>query len=319
MSATQTLHPGQVSCATQRCAAGVDPSPPEPNDGATPTLLSARADVLLLIYADALDDLERVRIATENRVRSLAQVKGMDGSPEQARLSGLTDALCTLEHGAELELKRALRQHPLGPWVRRTLGVGEKQGARLLASIGDPTTRATVSQLWAFAGYHVLHSGHSRIGTHGPNAGVDPSSNPGQEAGDTHVAPAGVAPSRRKGVKANWNSTAKMRAYLCAEAAVKAGVRKVGEPDDSDGYDTANRVAISPLGQTYLDGRAKYATSLHPVQCARCGPAGHPAPEGSPLSAGHQHARALRLVSKAILRDLWVEARRLQDRSSSGE
>lgn len=31
----------------------------------------------------------------------------------------------------------------------------------------------------------------------------------------------------------------------------------------------------------------------------------------SPLSDGHKHARALRAVAKAVLRDLWREARRL--------
>ena len=35
---------------------------------------------LLTIYADLLDDLERSRIATENRIRSLREIKGMAGS-----------------------------------------------------------------------------------------------------------------------------------------------------------------------------------------------------------------------------------------------
>lgn len=43
------------------------------------------------------------------------------------------------------------------------------------------------------------------------------------------------------------------------------------------------------------------------------GPAGKPAPTGSPLSTGHQHARALRLVAKTVLRDLWREARRIHE------
>ena len=171
-----------------------------------------------------------------------------------------------------------MRRHPLGVWVKATRGIGAKQGGRLLATIGDPAERATVSQLWAYCGYHVL--------------------------------PDGQAPARRKGQKANWNATAKMRAFLCAEAAVKAGVRKLDSADDTDGYDSAGREAVSPLGQTYLTGRAKYATATHPGPCVRCGPAGHPAPAGSPLSSAHQHARAMRLVAKVILRDLWVAAKR---------
>lgn len=45
----------------------------------------------------------------------------------------------------------------------------------------------------------------------------------------------------------------------------------------------------------------------------RCGPAGKPAPEGSPLSDGHKHARAIRITAKAILRDLWIESRGLYE------
>jgi hypothetical protein len=326
MTLLQDLRPGQTSTATQASPVGSEPSapaqtvvdihpndggrtldgvhdpadfqtcidaavpPPEPKGGSSTNWTPARADALLLLYADALDDLERVRIATENRARSLAQVKGMDGTPEQARLDGLTSGLAALEHDAELQLKRALRQHPLGPWVKRVVGIGEKQGARLLAAIGDPAERRTVSQLWAYCGYHVLHPDHHAVDTHAEIVGVDPSGGPSQSATDAQTAHAGVAPSRRKGQRANWNSTAKMRAFLCAESCVKQ--------------------AKSPYRAVYDAGRAKYADAIHAHPCARCGPSGKPAEIGSPLSAGHQHARALRLVAKAILRDLWVEARR---------
>lgn len=251
------------------------------------------ADSLLLIYADALDDLERVRIATENRVRSLRQVKGLDGSPEADRMDAMVTGLRALEHGAELELKRALRKHPLGPWIKATVGIGEKQGGRLLAAIGDPATRRTVSQLWAYCGYHVLPADHATPDPHSLGVGGDPSSNPGHPLGGDHPLSAGVAPTRKRGQKANWNGDAKMRAYLVAEACMKQ--------------------RHSPYRIVYDNGRAKYADALHPTECKRCGPAGKPAAAGSPLSDGHKHARALRLVAKAVLRDLWIEARRVQE------
>lgn len=286
-------------------------SPTESTAATTPTLVPLRlADSLLLIFADALDDLERTRIATENRVRSLRQAKGMEGSPEELRLLGMVDAIKALEHQAELDLRRALRQHPLGPWVKRTVGIGEKQGARLLAAIGDPASRHTVSQLWAYCGYHVLNPGHkesghqnARAGVHllgsdhllrddqPPPVGADISSNASHRGNDTQSAPAGVAPSRKRGQKANWNSTAKMRAFLVAESCIKQ--------------------SSSPYRTVYDDGRAKYSESVHQHECVRCGPSGKPAEVGSPLSAGHQHARALRLVAKAVIRDIWIESRRL--------
>lgn len=290
--------------------------PGEATSPPTPTVRAPRpADTLLLIVADVLDDLEHTRVANENRLRSLAQ-EGYDGTPEHARIRGLVDALATLEHGAELEVKRALRKHPLGPWVKATVGIGEKQGARLLAAIGDPAwnhaeqrPRRGPAELWAYCGLHVINPGQSPDDAQAARAG-DPSGqgphdahdhlaagvgHPGdQPASDAHEdRVSGVAPKRARGTKANWNATAKMRAHLVAESCIKQ--------------------ATSPYRAVYDTGRAKHANAVHAYPCAQCGPKGKPAQPGAPLSAGHQHARALRLVSKAILRDLFLAARDLQE------
>lgn len=282
---------------------------------------SRLAGALLSIHSDSLDELEAVRIATQNRARSIRQVKGGDGtSPEEQRLLALVDALQALEHGVELDLKRSLRGHPLGGWVKRTKGVGEKQGARLIAAIGDPYWNAAAdrprrgpAELWAYCGYHVLHPGQSVGASHTRIAGVD-SLGPdhalheaqnllvGAEPSDTtdHLPSdslatgvGGVAPRRSRGVKANWNDTAKMRAFLVAEACMKQ--------------------RTSPYRTDYDAARVKYADAVHTVPCARCGPKGKPAPTGSPLSLGHQHARALRIVAKNLLRDLFIEAKHLHE------
>lgn len=303
MSAVQNLHPGQTGADTHPSGAGVDPSAPEATDTATPNPAAPRvhgslAEATLRILAENHTDFERTRIATENRLRSMQQVYGIEEGidlPEIVRLQVSVDAAKALEHAAELDLRRALRAHPLGGWVKRTIGIGEKQSARLIAAIGDPYWNTlhdrprTVSELWAYCGYHVLHPGHNRFDAHRAVVGVDPSSNPGHTISGDQVRGAGVAPSRRKGQRANWNADAKMRAFLCAESCIKQ--------------------AASPYRAVYDLGRHKYATAVHAGECRRCGPAGKPAPSGSPLSAGHQHARALRLVAKAILRDLWLEAR----------
>ncbi len=238
------------------------------------------SDSTLLVLCDQLSDIEASRIAAENRLRSLTETwrrddvtygKGISKAwPEVAVLAGHVDGLQTLEHGLELAVKRAMRVHPLGPWVKRTVGVGEKQGARLLAAIGDPASRSTVSQLWAYCGLHVVHpAAHTATDTHRPGGG-------------------GVAPTHKRGEKSNWNATAKSRVFLVAEACIKQ--------------------RHSPYRPVYDDARLKYADATHNYLCSRCGPAGKPAAVGSPLSLGHQHARAMRLVMKAVLRDLWVEA-----------
>lgn len=325
-------NPSQATVDAQASAAGVAPSPaPEATSSATPNPRPPRvhgslAEASLRILAENHTDFERTRIATENRLRALRQVylvpEGVD-LPEVVRLQATVDGMKALEHQAELDLKRSLRAHPLGPWVKRTTGIGEKQGARLIAAIGDPSWNSlhdrprTVSELWAYCGYHVFHPGHVTPGTHGDTAGVDLLSNPSHGALDALSPTAGVAPARRRGQRANWNADAKMRAFLCAEAAVKAGVRQGPDVDDTEGYDAAHRDAISPLGAVYLSARIKYATATHGNECPRCGPKGKPALPGSPLSAGHQHARGLRLVAKEILKDLWREATALSNPSQS--
>lgn len=227
----------------------------------------------LCLLSDSLDDIEALRIATENRVRSLTRTEadsdgeyrglGLDArSPEVATAMQMLDAMKKLEHDATKALQREVRKSPLYGWVQRNKGIGEKQAARLLAVIGDPYWNdlherpRTVSELWAYAGYSVIE---------------------------------GSAQRRRKGIKSNWNDKAKSRAFLMAQSCVKrldGSYRKV--------YDAA---------------REQYADSIHPTDCVRCGPAGKPALAGTPLSLGHQHARALRRISKEILRDLWLEAR----------
>jgi hypothetical protein len=224
---------------------------------------------LLTIYADLLDDLERSRIATENRIRSLREVKGLAGSPEEERLDAIAMGLAEAERKATNELRKAVKAHPLGEWIAGQKGVGEKQAGRLLGVLGDPASRVdsetgevterTVSQLWSYCGY-----GDARLQV------------------------------RRRGEKANWNATLKMRAFLIAESCIKQ--------------------MESPYRVVYDEARAKYADSIHVEECKRCGPSGKPAQPDSSLSDGHKHARAMRLVAKTFLKDLWSEARRVQTR-----
>lgn len=227
----------------------------------------------LCLLSDSLDDIEALRIATENRVRSLTRDEadsdgemrglGLDArSPEVATAITMLDTMKALEHEATKALQREVRKSPLYGWVKREKGIGEKQAARLLAVIGDPYWNdlhdrpRTVSELWAYAGYSVI---------------------------------GGTAQRRRKGVRSNWNDKAKSRAFLMAQSCVKAlGGR---------------------YRAVYDDARDYYEDATHPAECVRCGPAGKPALPGSPLSDGHKHARALRKVAKEILRDLWLEAR----------
>lgn len=232
---------------------------------------------LLALLADVLDDLERTRIANENRLRQLTRTEtDSDGEergfgltldqPQVAALADVVEALGKLEHQSTLNLQRAVRKHPLGPWVKATKGVGEKQGARLLAAIGDPYWNTLhnrprlVSELWQYAG-------------HG-----DPARS-----------------RRRKGHRVEHSPTAKMRVHLVAVSCMKN--------------------LASPYRAVYEKRKVQTEGRLHAAACVRCGPSGKPAQPGWPWSDGHRHADALRVTGKELLKDLWSESKRIHEMS----
>lgn len=90
----------------------------------------------------------------------------------------------------------------------------------------------------------------------------------------------GKAPKRSKGAKINWNPEARTRVWLIAETSVKCN---------------------GTYKPVYDEAKAHALVTPHAQDCPRC-----KVSAGEPLSAGHAHARALRRVSKEILRDLWL-------------
>lgn len=278
---------------SQSCIGSVGPNVPPPpkqvpdsqtrSGGGGPIL----RDPTLALAADVVDDLERVKIANQNRLRTLtAQDEYGHGMsvdhPDVKRLAALVKALEDAEHQATLNLARVMRHHPLGEWVKNSKGVGEKQAARLLASIGDPywndlhSRPRRLRELYAFCGMSV-------VGT-GTNRSCDSQSACG----------AGSAPTKVRGERVTWNPDARMRLWLIASKTVMVGHG-------------------GPYRQVYDEGRLKYADAIHAEECKRCGPKGKPAQPDSPLSAAHQHARAIRLIAKAILRDLWTAAKNIHE------
>lgn len=240
-------------------------------------------DRLMHMQAVAVDDLETVRIAAENRLRTMVEIpvdKGgfglTEGHPAVALQAAQVDGLKKLERAAVRALERALAAHPLGAWVEAQHGIGLKTVARLLGAIEDPYWHGgqerprLVSELWSYCG-----------------------------VGDA------ARQRRRKGEKVRWSPEAKMRLWLIADRTV---INRT--PHYRDVYDAA---------------KEKYTGALHTEACARCGPGKkaatkkreaqppQPAAGGSPLSQAHIHARAVRLVMKEILRDLWLESRRLHE------
>ena len=310
-TATGTLSSdnGQSQGDTHRLVAVVGPTPPPGQFN--PDAQGQRAgrgpflrDDLLGILADAVDDLERVRTATDNRYRQLTRTEtdsdgedrgfGLDEHlPAVKRLGGVAKGIAALEHEAILAMNAQVRTHPLWKtWAIDQKGIGEKQFARLLAAVGDPYWNdlhdrpRTVSELWAYCGYSVVHPADQG------------------ECETQNASVGGVAPKRIKGQKVNWNTDARMRVYLITENVLKAQGEK-------GALENGASAGIGHLGGIYYARRAKDADAVHHADCVRCGPKGKPALAGSPLSGAHQQGRALRAIAKEILRGMWVAAKEL--------
>ncbi len=270
------------------------------------------SDPALEMAAAILDDIEKARIANGNRLGQLTRTEpdedgvmrgfGYDDThPDVVRLATMVDILAGLEHDAELNLRRALRRHPLHGWVLSMRGVGEKQAARLLAAVGDPYIRPertlkdetispagprTVSALWAYCGLHVV-PGQGASGDHELTAGDG--GDPGLGALAAPVASAGVAPRRQRGKQSNWSMVAKTRAILIAQSCLKQ-LRKPCTSDEGSATHT-DECTCSPYRLVY-DRRRAHTAKTHP--------------EWLPV---HRHNDAMRVSAKEIVKDLWCAAK----------
>lgn len=98
----------------------------------------------------------------------------------------------------------------------------------------------------------------------------------------------GKAPRRTKGTQSNWNSEARKRVWLIAKSV---------EKQSSGKYRTI-----------YDTSKLQYSMNPHTQDCAQC-----KAKAGEPLKPGHAQARALRKVAKEVLKDLWLESRKMHE------
>ena len=226
----------------------------------------------LRIWAEQFEDAQKARIAAVNR----AERGGVDPSVYEA----YTEALDNSERVCKNHLAKCYRRvvpEAIRVWQQSTLGLGQHSIARLLGHLGHPV-HATPHH-WEGTGSdrtlvadepydRTLHQLWQFCG-HG-------------------------APSRkRKGMTAEeafalGNPKLKMIVHLNAVACMKS--------------------MQSPYRVVYERTREASEEKVHNAECVRCGPSGKPAQIGSPWSKAHQHAHALRIVGKEILRDLWIVA-----------
>ena len=147
---------------------------------------------LLSFWADSLDEMERLRIATDNRYTTLTNDdEHGHGLPKEhpgvIQMAALVGNVSDIEKQLTKSLEATMKDHPLGEWVSKTKGLGLKTSARYIASVGgDPAWHnkeervRTLGELWSYSGLGVVN---------------------------------GKAPSRRRGQQASWNDKARMRIW----------------------------------------------------------------------------------------------------------
>lgn len=237
---------------------------------------------VVALNADTLDDLESVRMAGEARLRSLTDEEHGKGISRElafeeiGRIEDMIDGVKALERDATRHLEAAMRRHELGAFVQSTPGLGLKTVARFLGETGPLHHRETVYQLYAYCGLHVVN---------------------------------GKAPRLARGQKLGYNKQAKTRAFLMAEPCVKAVGYERTSPKGK-----VIQIARSPYRDVYDEGREKYEGAVANTDYSRYDKEQRKTVvwlcEGEPIPDWMKHARAMRLVMKAIVADLWAEARK---------
>lgn len=238
--------------------------------------------VELRVLAEVFTDAQQLRIATENRVRELGGVFA----------ERIAEPFRTSEHAARLELRRTYRRvvpAEILEWQKAERGVGADLLARLLGHLGDPyiaTPHAWMVEAPDGHGCDLLRCGKGRH-----LVAFEPFTRTVSQLW-SYCGHGDSARRKFKGMTADdalalGSPTCKMLVHLLAESCMK-----------------------QPSGNRYRDfyeaRRLVTADRVHAVACVRCGPSGRPAAEGSLWSKAHQHADALRIVGKELLRDLWL-------------
>lgn len=112
------------------------------------------------------------------------------------------------------------------------------------------------------------------------------------------VRPDGCIQRRQKGQKSNWSDTAKMRVWNIVQPIIK------------------NR--NSPYRHLYDQVKEGYQGRVYDERYAGRKLKGATIVAGDPIPAGHINAMTERIVMKAILKDLWIESKRLHEKATNG-
>lgn len=228
-------------------------------------------DRTLVTLADAVDDLEGIRKATAQRIQILTAPATADDDGV-VRGHGLIGSPAVASLEITLETLKAEEARAV-----RSLEKAMKAhplGAHVLATRGVGLKGA--ARLLSAIGdpyWNDLHDRPRRVSELWAFCGL-------------HVID-GAAARRKKGQVSNWSTTAKTRGFVIAEAAMKG---------------------TGPYRDLYVAEVSRYTDVEHPD-----GLEGNWCQKGddAPIRHAQRHARGVRRVEKAILKDLWRASRDL--------
>lgn len=263
--------------------AGLSESPVPPMVTTNSSRVAAGGWLELRIWAEMLHDAQLARIAAGNR----AARGGVDPGVYEAHV----EQLASVEHACALAMRRCFRRvvpAELVAWQKEQRGIGEHLVARLLGHLGDPLIATPHQWTTTPPQGHVCDPAHCGDKRH--LVALEPYQRTVSQLW-AYCGHGDPARKKHKGMTADeafglGSPGCKMLVHLLAEACMK---QKPG-----------NRYR-----DIYENRRLLTVERVHAAPCVRCGPSGKPAVAGSPWSKAHQHADALRVVGKELLRDMW--------------
>lgn len=244
----------------------------------SPIAVPSLSDPFLALAADVLDDAERTRIANENRLRQLTRSEA--DSDGEERGFGLDESHPDVARLAAIVDMLAKVEHQSALNLQKMLRQ-HPLGPWVKAQKGIGEKQA--ARLLAVIGDPYVNEQTGEIRTVSQLWAYCGHGDPARRKfkGMTQ------ADLFRLG-----NPVAKSRLWLISTAVLKAQ---------------------GPLVAAYYDRKRATVGREHARECVRCGPSGKPAQIGSPWSDAHRHADALRVLGKTILREMWLEAKRLHE------
>lgn len=109
----------------------------------------------LRYLGDLYQQLQKTRIATENRIRAYKQLNDIGDAP--TFFYDVADIFKKLERRTSSEARKELEKLPIWTeWLQYVKGVGPTLAAKILGMIGHISRFDTISKLWRYAGYAVI-------------------------------------------------------------------------------------------------------------------------------------------------------------------